>query len=345
MERSEGGTTSIRVMDLALRGAAAAGVDVPALMAELHIPAELLKDPDGRVPYQVSLDVWRRAPELANDPAFGLHIAERLKLGQLELLDYVLGSSATLGDFLRQLSRYNRLLSDQVRYELYLKDGWFFIERGGLPGVQSPPHAIEATLGFAVIRGRTLTGVDFRPEKVLLRHPPPPDLREHERIFQCPVLFRQRADLLQLDPKLLELPVKSADPGLAAVLQRHAAEVLSRLPETSGFQAQVRKQVVALLTEGTPSLARCARAMAMSTRTLQRRLEAEHLSFNEVLDDVRKGLATRYLDDDRLAVGEIAYLLGFSDTSAFHRAFKRWHHATPAAFRRRERRDAPAQRG
>jgi AraC-like DNA-binding protein len=322
-------------MELALRTAAAAGVDVQALMAELHIPPAVLKDPDGRVPYQLSLDVWRRAPELANDPAFGLHVAERLKLGQLELLDYVLGSSNTLGDFFRQLARYHRLLSDQVQYTLALQGGWFVLARSGLPGVESPRHAIESTIAFAVIRGRTLTGVDFRPHRVTFRHPPPPDTREHERVFQCPVLFRERADLLQLNPELLELPVQGANPGLAAVLQRHACEVLERLPESSGFQAQVRKQVVHLLTDGTPTLADCAAAMAMSVRTVQRRLEAEGISFNELLDQVRKGLATRYLDDDRLAISEIAYLLGFSDSSAFLRAFKRWVGVTPAAFRRK----------
>ena len=131
-----------------------------------------------------------------------------------------------------------------------------------------------------------------------------------------------------------QLPLRRRDPILRHVLEEHANEVLNRLPVRTGLAFEVQRLLAARVAGGDPSLKSIGRDLGMSSRTLQRRLTDEGVSFQRLLDDTRKGTARRYLADSTLAIGEIAYLLGYSEAAAFHRAFKRWYGQTPDAFRK-----------
>ena len=117
------------------------------------------------------------------------------------------------------------------------------------------------------------------------------------------------------------------------VLEGHADEILARLPAHAGLALEVQRALASRVAGGDTRIESVGRVFGMSARTLQRRLADEGLSFQKLLDDARKVAAGRYLDESTLAIGEIAYLLGYSEAAAFHRAFKRWYRATPEAFR------------
>jgi len=129
------------------------------------------------------------------------------------------------------------------------------------------------------------------------------------------------------------LSLRRSDPILRGVLERHASEMLSRLPAIGGTGLEVRRALATRIAGGDTRIGAVARSLAMSTRSLQRQLEAEGSSYQALVDESKRDAAERYLSDSVLPIGEVAYLLGYSEPAAFHRAFKRWTRMTPHAFR------------
>ena len=130
-----------------------------------------------------------------------------------------------------------------------------------------------------------------------------------------------------------QLPMRSGDAILHDVLERQAAEIAARLPKGDGVAAEVRRILVTRLSQGDMQIDDVARELATSSRSLQRRLSEAGISYQQLLDDMRREAAHTYLTNPTLAIGEVAYLLGYSEPAAFHRAFKRWNGITPQAFR------------
>jgi AraC-like DNA-binding protein len=143
----------------------------------------------------------------------------------------------------------------------------------------------------------------------------------------------RNAIALRLDD--LDLPLYQADPGLRAILERHAEQLLDRVPRVALFSDRVRGLVAAELKDGAPTARALARKLAMSERTLRRRLEKEGTSFEHLLEGLRRALAERYLAQPTLSISDVAIMLGYSEESPFRRAFRRWHGMSPAEYRRR----------
>jgi AraC-like DNA-binding protein len=152
-------------------------------------------------------------------------------------------------------------------------------------------------------------------------------------VLGCPVRYGAPETRLVMFRSALERPLPRHDPSLFAYLERHAATVLARASATGPTRDRVRRLITEALRHGEPSQAEVSRRLALSERTLQRRLREEATSFAEILDAVRSELSQLYLREANLAAGEVAFLLGYSEPSAFHRAFRRWTGVTPQAFR------------
>jgi AraC-like DNA-binding protein len=156
---------------------------------------------------------------------------------------------------------------------------------------------------------------------------------EQERVFRAPVHYGCPRNELVLDRTSLDRPQRHAEQRLLAILDRQLGALLSELPESRCFRDEVKRCVMDELPEGDPVVAAIARKLHMSARSLQRRLQNEGTSFAEVLSDLRRDRALRYLRDRRISISEVAFLLGFLDVTAFHRAFKRWTGSTPTEYR------------
>jgi AraC-like DNA-binding protein len=141
---------------------------------------------------------------------------------------------------------------------------------------------------------------------------------------------------LVFNRKAMDLPIQTADRGLLKVLERYCREILGRRPAVQTLTYRVRELIATLLATGEPNIDTVARELNMSSRTLERRLSAEGLSYRRVLDGLRRQLAERYLMDERLGLAQITYLLGYSEPTAFNRAFRRWTGSTPTQFRKAE---------
>jgi AraC-like DNA-binding protein len=327
-------TSSIWLLGALAQAVSSMGGDPDRVLEALAIGEERLVDPGARIPFSLAAEAWERAAAETSDEAFGLHFAERVPLGAFDVVDYVTRSAPTLGEAILRRLRYQRLLHDCVVVEVQLTpDAARLVHRvEGYPR-GAPRHAVEAALAGYVVRGRRLTGVELSPRQVTFRHPAPPELAEHRRIFRCPIRFGAPENALVLDRALLDLPNRAADPGLLAVLDRYAEAILLGLPPAESFLGRVRRLVADALSERAPSLSAVARRLHMSPRTLQRRLGAAGTSFQALADAVRLEHAVGLLADPSLSLAEIAFRLGFSGSSAFHRAFRKWTGMTPLQHR------------
>jgi AraC-like DNA-binding protein len=169
---------------------------------------------------------------------------------------------------------------------------------------------------------------------VCFAHSQPADIHDHLAFFRAPVRFSTGMNGLFFPATLLNEPCVRNDPSLLTVLERYAAALLDRTPRGSGLAERVRATLLQEIREGEPKASNVANRLKMSVRTLNRLLGNEGTTFRELLDHLRNELAVRHLREDTLAIAEIAFLLGFSELSAFYRAFHRWTGQSPAEFRR-----------
>jgi len=316
--------------------AANAGVPPPELLHAAGLDPALLADPDAYLLYSQETRVWAEAVRLTGDQDFGLHLAEWLAHSSehiFDVLTFAVRSCPTLREHYRLAGRYIRLIHEGIYLSLEEAGDVARLVHGHSPEQIGPRHPVEGMLALALLLGRREVGAEFVPESVCFAHARPDRVSEQERVFGAPVHYGCPRNELVLARALLERPQRHAELRLLAILDRQLGNVLSGLPESRRFRDVVKRCMIDELPEREPVVAVIAKNLHMSARSLQRRLQSEGTSFAEVLSDLRRDRALRYLQDPRISIGEVAFLLGFLDATAFHRAFKRWTGTTPAKYR------------
>ena len=329
-------TIQAKAVEKIIRAAAACGVTAQALYKAVDLTPAILDDPDSRIPFAKLVSLYEQAAALTGDDAFGLHVGETVDPKAFDVLGYSVINSPTFGAALDRVVRYNFTWTDGSGFAVQIGDMTTRIIYKYLDdSLAECRHDAEMTLAAIAVLGRLITDADWVPNSVSFQHDQPPNTAEHERIFRCPVLFNARENEFLFNSSTLELPIVRADPGLCAVLDRHAEELLAKYPHEDTLIERLRIIIKEELNGGDASLERVSEQLGMSGRTLQRKLRDHGTSHQELLDQMRQDLAMRYLREPEMAICEVAYLLGFSESSALHRAFKRWTGMTPSEFRRR----------
>lgn len=320
--------------------AASAGVSPPELLHAAGLDPALLADPDAYLPGSQEMRLWDEAVRLTGDQDFGLHLAEwaaRAPENHFDVLAFAVRSCATLGEHYALAGRYIRLVHEGVYLSLEEEGDVARLVHGHSPEQIGPRHPVEGMLALTLLLGRREVGEELAPQRVCFAHARPDRVSEQERVFGAPVHYGCPRNEMVLDRALLERPQLHAELRLLAILDRQLGGLLSGLPESHGYRDVVKRCMLDELPEREPVVATIAARLHMSARSLQRRLQSEGTSFAEVLSDLRRDMALRYLQDQRISIGEVAFLLGFLDVTAFHRAFKRWTGSTPAEYRRSAR--------
>ncbi len=329
------GPTVLPVATRALLDACARlGLDEGALLARAGLDRRALDDPDARIPAERADAVWREAYGAAADPALSLHAAERTPFGAFRVLDYLGASGATLGEGLRRVAAYFPLVDPRASLEVEEEEGAIALVFRGA-GVPLPPQAQEYTL--AILASRVRHVAPAARIAVRLAFPRPAGAGEHARVLGVEPAFGAAAPALAVARADWDAPTPTGDPTLLAALDRHARALLARAAAPEGEAARVRAAVAEDLPGKEPSLARVARRLGTSPRTLQRRLGAEGARFAAAVDEVRRERALAILEAGDVSMAEASWLLGFGEQSAFARAFRRWTGEAPTRWRRARR--------
>ena len=197
------------------------------------------------------------------------------------------------------------------------------------------PARAEFALAVALKLARDSTGADITPVRVCFAHPAPEDTADHRRFFHGGVRFAAGSSSMSLSASDRARPMREADAALAGIIRRRLENALGDRDRSSAgtMSTRVRRMLVEHLGQSTLALDGVAITLAVSRRTLTRRLEEERTSFRHILDDVRRDFARALLQDHSLSIGDIAFFLQYLEPAAFHRSFRRWTGQTPLAFR------------
>jgi AraC-like DNA-binding protein len=312
-----------------------------ALLLEAHpqfpagAVAELLAmDPDERIPCEVAHQMQSFAVQISGDPDLGLRATQKIEHGDVGALDYLLTSGATVEDAVLLMGRYMRLATDvlDVKLEVVGDEARVHLENRLPLTRQSMDFQVGSLYknhARAWMRGAV---AELR---VCFTHSQPASIAEYGRVFSpAKVVFSSPFMGFVFDKSFLRAPLQLADSKLHQVLKQHVQQIMTDLPKAQTWTDRVRALATQELAGGNPTAAHIAHKLGLSSRTLGRKLEREGTTFSDLFDDLRRRLALQYVGGRDLNLSEVALLLGFSQTAAFHRAFRRWTDRTPLQYRR-----------
>ena len=308
----------------------AAGCDGPALLTEAGFDLRELDGPDTRCPLAKIGHLWRIALAATGDPAFGLKLTRQYKHTTFHALGYGLSASSTLKEAFERIQRFSHVVSDAVEYQFVrVGNEYHFIME---PATDVPVESIDALVGMYLQLCRSLIGRQFTPLSVELRRPRPAVVDDFERLWRAPLVFGAEQNRLRFAQVGIETLLDSGNPELARQSDAISSRYLARI-ERYNIEAQVREVLTRRLQDSEPSQEDVADLLNMSARTLQRKLGESGTTFKEILDETRHALALSYLSTPQYSVNEITHLLGFSCSSSFIRAFRRWTDLSPSDWR------------
>lgn len=290
-------------------------------------------DPDERLSAAVAHQLLAAAITATGNEALGLAVGRSMTQGDAGAADFVIATAPTVRDAVRAAGRYFRLVNDAV--ELRVETEGDLVRLEWDHRILMPRGAEDFLMaGVYTTQLRRLIG-DAPELECRFSYAAPADLREHRATFGAAKLtFSAPRAAYVFGVARLDDPVPSTDPRLHGVLVQHADALLASMPVTRTLTDRVRQRVRDQLPHARPTASGVARHLQMSVRTLDRRLEQEATTFGAIVEELRRSLALEYLARRELSLAEIAFLLGFAHTAAFHRAFRRWTDTTPLEYRR-----------
>jgi AraC-like DNA-binding protein len=328
-------SVSVTLVRTLVEEMARAGVDPRTYLEAAQLDPALLEDPNARLSEPQYDRLQELALDLTGDPALGVHMAERVNPSAFHVVGFLSGHCHTLRQAIEMFTRYRKLLSDATPPEL-AEDGdtavlTLYFVAGGSPR----SNRLRAEFGVASITRTALLvlGVPQPPQLVEMPHPAPPYAAEVERVLGCPVRYDSDAIRLHFPRAWLDAARLHANPELMRLLEHQAERNLADLVTPRRLSARVRAAVLDGHDGTRPTMTAMARRLGLSERSLRRRLAEENLTYNEVVEQALAEAARRMLEDPAVTIQEVADRLGFSEASAFHRAFKRWTGQTPRQFR------------
>jgi AraC-like DNA-binding protein len=316
------------LMDLAVTK----GASRQALAARSGIDPAELQEQDNRVPFAKYIALMRTAQELCRDPALALHFGEAVDFAEISVVGLIGRASETMADGFAQFNRYARLVVDdgQVTDRLVLERSagqlWMVDTR---QYADDFPEFAETSFARMVCTSRRWFPEAQFIKAVHFTHPAPAYRAEYDRVFQLPVVFESDKNALLTYEAWLTHRNPHASRYVFGILSAHAEELLQYLERSKTTRGRVESLLIPILHTGEASVDVIAGKMGISRQTLFRKLKAEGVTFEKVLDELRHKLALHYLSGKKVSVNETAYLVGFSDPASFSRAFKRWTGRSP----------------
>ena len=295
------------------------GYDLDSLLTSVGMQRGDVENSTAYISPRACSMVFARANEEGRVPNLPLQLAIHTPIGSNPLLDYLIVSSASVEQGLERLSRYLRIVNPAIRIIVENRRDTARVVVESAPG----PFEMELCVSLSLLRFARETDGRMKPAYACFAHEPK-DIMEYQRVFGCPVRSRASWNGWALSKSAMRVPLRRRDPALGRWLERQAAEIIARQPK----DGDVREEVIGILTTqatvGDLGLDNVARRLAITPRTLQRRLARAGTSFDALCDQARRAAAEAYLKNTTLSISEVTYLLGYSEPTAFHRAWRRW---------------------
>ncbi|HUS67513.1 MAG TPA: AraC family transcriptional regulator ligand-binding domain-containing protein [Kofleriaceae bacterium] len=313
----------------------ARGADASSLIERFDLAAEVEFQESAPVTALALAELLEAAASMLGEPHLALRLPDELSFPRYGLAELAARASANLREAWGRMSRYATLIHPllEIGFDDVGGEARVWNRTRGYPR-GTGRHMHEYGLAKALTSSRVASGRPIAASRVWFIHARPPELGALERFFGTRQLQFGCADNgLAIPSELLDLPLGGGDPRMLATVEPLAEAALAAQPAADDFAARVAERLRALLP-GDARMEAVARAMHMSERTLQRRLEQEGTCFTDVLDGVRETLARQWVADRAQPLGDIAYRLGFSDLPTFSRAFRRWTGKPPGTWRR-----------
>lgn len=325
---------SARIVQNLAAALEALGFDSDAVLAKASLSADFqYADVDEhRVPVEALGRFWTAAVQVTGDPAIGVRIGALARVDNYGVLGNVARASATLGDALLKTVRYMNLLIETARLSVLVERDRVQVIYSSL---RAPPAAADAALVQLLVLARELTGRKLIPIQVGLAHRAPPDPSVYREVFGIVPTFDVVEHSLVIAADCLILPIATHDSRESELLVARANRLAEAVSPGDSVAHRVRELLTRELQGGNPMVENVAAQLGMHPKAMMRRLKQEGTSHSALLESLRRERAERYLRIPGLGVAQTAFLLGFSDASAFIKAFRRWFGMAPLEFRRR----------
>ncbi len=331
---------SSRIVSRFVAVAGAHGVPAADLCAAASLDPAIVADIDGRIPIATYFAFLRAVRERVPDPALAFEVAATWSESQ-NLLRFVCRSSPNVGDAIERAGRFLHVVTNAASWPVERKGTGLVL--GVVRHASAPAAELrladELSLAELVTLIRAFTGVEAAPLAVRFTLPPPPPVQAHVHrdFFRCPVHFGATRTEIELSAETLALPLLDADPAALAFFEPYVEKLVHSARDVRTTADEVRETLAANMRGTVPSLEEVAERLATGGRTLRRRLQSEGTSFQQLVDETRFAVARHHIAAGDLPLATIAFLLGFSEASAFYRAFRRWTGTTPQAYARGDR--------
>jgi AraC-like DNA-binding protein len=331
------GDLSVTLLRFISEGLGALGADWRAIFRRCGIDPTALSDSEARFARSSYDQLWPAAAKWTGDAGIGLHVGEQIQPRAVNILGYLLMSSATVGEGMERTIHYHRVIAGENWIELDKRPGSMSIRliSESLPAEARALHTEYIALLLLKLLSWA-SGDDVQATEVQFMHPGLVDEAEYRRILKCAVRFQCPENTILLSETVVHRPSLNANPEISQIHREFADHQLAEFGEESVTHA-VAKHIASLMEVGPCDLPTLAKRQHMSPRTLQRRLADEGTTFQKILESVRRNLCLRHLEWAHIPLSEIAYLAGFADASSFNRAVRRWTGQTPLRYRQTHR--------
>lgn len=308
-------------------------MDPAPFFQQAGIDPRTMNDMHSRISHAASDNLWRSIAHEVNDPCFAIRLAGLWHPSYMHVLGYAWLTSSSLRSALNRLVRYIHIVNKLAQVSLNESDDQLIVEWSNPVIPQDDYWRSDAAMVLLVTMCRANYGNGLDPDLVTLKHDKPACAGKFFEYFRCPIDFSAGRDSVVLSHACVDKQLSGSNPLLAQINDQLMVKYLAQLNERDIIQ-RVKATIIELLADGKISDAKVANELCMSNRTLQRKLQKKGTTFKEVLTDVRKGIAMKYIQDSQLTLTELSFQLGFSEISAFSRAFKNWTGQSPKNYRK-----------
>ncbi|HPJ93686.1 MAG TPA: AraC family transcriptional regulator [Deltaproteobacteria bacterium] len=312
------------------------GISLTEILRETDLSPAWLEDETALISQSQYLRLVGNALDETGDPALALHLGRQPNLGELGIWGYAIISSPTLGEANQVAMQFWELNGALVTIRHH-KEGessiWEIFPAFPMESLRLWIFAVEELLATFFSGCDFLTRQEFQIDEINLSYPDPGHGGLYREMFQCPVLFGMNRDLFRISFPFEDIPTSMGNPQLAAICKQQCQELMTKLRRSDELIGAIREAIIASLGQ-FPNLGEIAAHLAMSPRTLRRRLFERNTTYQHVLDEIRLELTKEYLTTTSLSVDQIASRLGFSEATTLRRAFRKWTGMTIKEFRK-----------